>query len=229
MKSAFSPRLDILPPSQQRLWPDLAGVPEHFVLYGGTALALRLGHRVSVDFDFFSSQTFQPLALYQSLFFLRGATIVQSEANTLTCLAGRDNDVKLSFFGLPHISRINPPDICTDNGLKVASLLDLAATKAAVVQQRAQAKDYLDIDAMISNGVPLGDAFAAAKKVYGDAFAPTPTLKALTYFGDGDLPTLPNDVKQRLVKAATAVDPTRLPSLNRDAETAPDARRDRQP
>lgn len=226
MDTAFSPRLDILPPPQKCLWPELAGIPEHFVLYGGTALALRLGHRDSVDFDFFSDREFQPMALYGALPLLKGATIVQSEANTLTCLADRGGDVKLSFFGLPHIARINPPDICADNGLRIASLLDLAATKAAVVQQRAQAKDYLDIDALISAGVSLGEALAAAKLVYGDAFAPTPTIKALAYFGDGDLPTLPDDVKQRLVAASTAVDPTRLPSLKRNVARTGDARRD---
>jgi hypothetical protein len=226
MDPAFSPRLDILPLPQQRLWPELAGIPDHFVLYGGTALALRLGHRDSVDFDFFSDREFQPMALYESLPFLKGASIVQSEANTLTCLADRDGDVKLSFFGLPHLARINPPDVCADNALRIASLLDLAATKAAVVQQRAQAKDYLDIDALISAGVPLGEALAAARVVYGDAFAPTPTIKALAYFGDGDLSTLPDDVKQRLVAAATAVNPIRLPSLKRNAEMTSNTRRD---
>lgn len=49
----FTPRLDILPPAQRSLWPHLAQVPGHFVLYGGTAIALHLGHRQSVDFDFF--------------------------------------------------------------------------------------------------------------------------------------------------------------------------------
>lgn len=196
------------------------------MLYGGTALALRLGHRDSVDFDFFADRAFQPMALYESLPFLKGATIVQSEANTLTCLVHRDGDVKLSFFGLPHIARINTPDICADTGLRIASLLDLAATKVAVVQQRAQAKDYVDIDALISAGVSLGEALASARLVYGDAFAPTPTIKALAYFGDGDLPTLPEDVKQRLVAATTAVDPTRLPSLKRNTGKTGEAHRD---
>lgn len=45
----FAPKLEILPLAQQRLWPELAGVPRDFVLYGGTAIALRLGHRSSVD------------------------------------------------------------------------------------------------------------------------------------------------------------------------------------
>ena len=41
----MTPRLDTLPPEQRRLWPELSQVPGHFVLYGGTAIALRLGGR----------------------------------------------------------------------------------------------------------------------------------------------------------------------------------------
>jgi hypothetical protein len=50
MPATFAPRLDILPVSQRRLWPELDAVPSDFVLYGGTGLALQLGHRVSEDF-----------------------------------------------------------------------------------------------------------------------------------------------------------------------------------
>jgi hypothetical protein len=56
MRSSFEPRLDILPESQRDLWPELDAVAPEFVLYGGTAL----GHRVSEDFDFFSSSGFDP-------------------------------------------------------------------------------------------------------------------------------------------------------------------------
>jgi hypothetical protein len=59
----FKPRLDILPPSQRTLWPELDTTPDHFTLYGGTALGLRLGHRVSLDFGFFSRMAFDPDAL----------------------------------------------------------------------------------------------------------------------------------------------------------------------
>jgi hypothetical protein len=54
----FYPSLDVLTAAQLRLWSELSAVPEDFVLYGGTALALHLGHRTSVDFDFFSAGTF---------------------------------------------------------------------------------------------------------------------------------------------------------------------------
>lgn len=56
----FEPNLTGLPPPQLPSWPELDVTPEHFRLYGGTALALRLGPRASVDFDFFSSQPFDP-------------------------------------------------------------------------------------------------------------------------------------------------------------------------
>jgi hypothetical protein len=60
MSARFDPRLEILPESQLRLWPELDTVPSNFILYGGTGLALQLGHRASEDFDFFSSSGFEP-------------------------------------------------------------------------------------------------------------------------------------------------------------------------
>ena len=53
MSIIFEPRLDMLPSSQLRLWPELNAAPTDFVLYGGTGLALQIGHRSSEDFDFF--------------------------------------------------------------------------------------------------------------------------------------------------------------------------------
>jgi hypothetical protein len=73
------PRLDILSPAQRLLLPALAAVTdEAFVLYGGTAIALYLGHRESVDFDFFSDRTFQPEELLAKFHFLRGAEFLQT-------------------------------------------------------------------------------------------------------------------------------------------------------
>ncbi len=56
----FKPNLTILLPSQLQLWPELDTTPEYFTLYGGTALALRLGHRFSVDFVFFPTSPLTP-------------------------------------------------------------------------------------------------------------------------------------------------------------------------
>lgn len=96
----------------------------------------------------------------------------------------------------------------------MASLIDLAAAKAELVQRRASVKDYIDLDAAIAQGgVSLEEALAAAGAVHGPAFNPLPTLKALVYFGDGDLATVPEDVRRRLaaaVKGATQRRPRRL-------------------
>ena len=73
----FQPRLDILPAPQRTLWPELDATPDHFTLYGGTALALRLGHRQSVDFDFFSREPFDPAILAREMPYLAGAEPVQ--------------------------------------------------------------------------------------------------------------------------------------------------------
>lgn len=214
MIQGFTPRLDILPPPQRRLWDELAALPSEFVLYGGTAIALQLGHRQSVDFDFFSNRPLDPTRLVPAIPFLAAATVTQREPNTLSCLLDRGGPVKLSFFGLPRIPRLLPPLIAPDNGLQVASLLDLAGAKASVVQMRAEAKDYLDIDAVLTDGrIDLPTALAGARAIYGESFNPLATLKALAYFEDGNVRHLPQAVKDRLVKAASAVDLDRLPTV----------------
>lgn len=213
MTQNFSPRLDILPPPQRRLWRELAEVPPEFILYGGTALALYLGHRPSVDFDFFGDRDFDPDRLLASIPFLADGQVIQKAKNTLTSLIDRGGSVQVSFFGVPGLPRLSDPFQIPDNGIRVASLLDLAGMKASVVQKRAEAKDYLDIDALITTGaVDLPTALAAGRAIYGRSFNPQITLKALSYFEDGNLKRLPEAVKNRLVVAARAVDLDRLPT-----------------
>jgi hypothetical protein len=219
MSDDFAPRLDVLPNAQRRFWEELAAVPSEFVLYGGTAVALHLGHRQSVDFDFFGNRPFDPVKLTASIPFMTAATITQREPNTLSGIVDRDGPVKLSFFGLPGLPHLAPPHIAPGNGLHVASLLDLAGTKAAVVQARAEAKDYIDIAAMIQGGrIDLPTALASARAIYGEQFNPQITLKALSYFDDGNLSRLPKATKDFLAKAVREVDLDRLPTIGRAAQ-----------
>lgn len=209
----FLPRLDVLPAAQRRLWDELSELPEPFVLYGGTAVALHLGHRFSVDFDFFVRESIDPRLLTQKFAFLQDANIVQVERETLTVVADRDGPVKISFFGLPDFPRLAPPLRAQDNGLHIASLLDLAGTKASVVQVRAEAKDYIDIDAILQSGIELPQMLAAGRALYREGFAALSTLKALCYFEDGDVVSLPPEIRSRLTAAVRAVDLERLPLL----------------
>jgi hypothetical protein len=131
------------------------------------AIALHLGHRQSVDYDFFGNRLFDPASLAQRLPFLRDATITQQSPNTLSATVDRGGPVLVSFFGLPDIARVRPPHMAQDNGLRIASLLDLAGAKAAVVQQRAEAKDYRDLDAILADGrVTLPAALASARDIF---------------------------------------------------------------
>ncbi len=75
---SFVPRLDILPEPQQAVWRELGSVPPHFTLYGGTAIALQLGHRQSVDFDFLAAQPIDPIALARDL-----PTVTEADRATL--------------------------------------------------------------------------------------------------------------------------------------------------
>jgi len=210
----FSPRLDILPPPQRQLWDELFVIPSQFVLYGGTAVALHLGHRYSVDFDFFGNLPLDPSQLTLSLPLLSAATITQREPNTLSCTLDRGGVVKLSFFGLPGLPRLEPPLIAPDNGLQIASLLDLAGMKASVVQMRAEAKDYIDIDAILTDGrVTLPLALSAGKAIYGAAFDPQIALKSLSYFEDGTVKRISQAMRKRLVDAVRAVDLDELPEI----------------
>jgi Nucleotidyl transferase AbiEii toxin, Type IV TA system len=211
----FSPHLEILPPAQRGLWRELDQVPAEFTLYGGTAIALHLGHRQSVDFDFFGIREFDPARLQASIPFLARARVRQHERNTLTAVLNREGQVSVSFFGVPNLPRLAAPLVSDDNGVKIASLLDLAGTKASLVQVRPEAKDYLDLDVLIrKGGITLPMALTAAQALYGESFNPQITLKALSYFEDGDLQRLPEEAKSRLATAARDVDLDHLPSLD---------------
>ena len=125
--------LSILPEAQLKLWPKLEQVPQTFVLYGGTAIALRLTHRESVDFDFFTSDDFTSDDIVREMPFLSSARRLQESRNTLTLsceTSESESSVKLSFFGGLQLGQINLPEK-TDNGISIASLLDLLGMKCA--------------------------------------------------------------------------------------------------
>jgi hypothetical protein len=137
--------------------------------------------------------------------------MTQFQNNTLTAIVDRNGPVKLSFFGSLGIRRVQDPDIAEENGVPIASLLDLLASKLKTVQLRAEAKDYRDIVATFDAGLSLAEGLAAAAAIYGKDFNGALSLKALTFFEDGDLPTLTRTVQERLLEAATSVNLRELP------------------
>jgi Nucleotidyl transferase AbiEii toxin, Type IV TA system len=224
--SQFKPHMEILPPRQQRLWRELKpGVRLGLVLYGGTAIGLRLGHRPSVDFDFFTDKPLERATLDDAFPFLKKSIVLQQQPHTLTVLVpaheaeghrASEQGVKLSFFGNLDFGRIDKPELTEDGVLNVASLDDLMATKLKVLLQRIEAKDYKDIAAMLEAGVSLARGLAGASEMYKGAFQSSESLKALVYFEGGDLDLLTKQEKEVLIGAARKV--RDLPSVSRISE-----------
>ncbi len=179
------------------------------VLYGGTAIALRLGHRASVDFDFFTNAPLDRDALRATLPFVGRAHVLQDERNNWTMLVpsagGAGGEVKVSFFGGIDFGRVGEPERTMDGVVAVASLADLLATKVKVVLQRAESKDYRDIVAILEAGGDLAAGLAGASALFGPSFQPSESLRALVFFRDGDLASLSESDQRSLVAAVSAV------------------------
>ncbi len=163
------PRLSALPAPQRIFWDQHAdGIPRQWVLYGGTAIALRLGHRLSIDFDFFSSSP------------------------------------------LDESGRVGEPERV--GNVHIASPLDLLAIKMKVLHDRVDAKDYLDIEALLRSGLDLTTGIRAAQALYGDRLNPLDTAKAVCWFKDGGLmASLPDATREYLTRAAATFDPAAAP------------------
>jgi hypothetical protein len=212
-------RLDALPGPQRAMWEDdLVGLPPGFVLYGGTAIALHLGHRQSVDFDFFSSAPLDRRVLRSACPAIAAARTLQDEPDTLTVVADKGGaPVKLSFFGGIGFGRVAEP-LRVPNRPPIASRLDLLGTKLATVTQRVEARDYLDIAALLSSGITINEGIAALLALYGNQASGLQSVKTIVWFEDGDLDAvLPQEAKEVLVQAAASYDPRTGPATLRSS------------
>ena len=200
---------DILPPEQKLILPELAATKElGLVLYGGTAIALQIGHRESVDFDFFTDQDLDREALRKAIPKLELAEVIQDEPNSWSLLARNDDDgrpVKLSFFGGLSFGRVGEPALTDNRELALASLDDLLGHKLKVLLQRVELKDYIDIAALLRNGADLERGLGAARTLFGPTFPPAEALRALTYFKEGNVTALGEDDRAFLRAAVSKV------------------------
>ena len=210
----FSPKLNILPEPQRALWKELAATPKQFVLYGGTALALRLGHRVSEDFDFFTNRTFEPRAHFGAhpVSWRRQGHPTSGKHVDLRARSERSSSCVVLWRtrAQPRIgSRLGTRQRLADC-FPFGCLQD---ARWPSCRDAPRAKDYRDIAALLEHGVSLHMALAAAKAIYGEQFDPRATLRALTYFADGDLPRLSSLTQNALQRAVQSVELDKLPRL----------------
>jgi hypothetical protein len=168
--------------SQRLLLPRLAPLARQhgFYLAGGTSLALQLGHRRSVDFDWFRKDPIgDPLRLAADL---RTPDFrFETDRVETGTLHGRASGVRVSFleYGYPLLGALREVE-----GLRLASLEDIAAMKLAAVVQRGSKKDFIDVFAL-GRHFALGDMLACYRKKYGVEDVGH-VLVALAWFDDAD-------------------------------------------
>jgi hypothetical protein len=166
---------EILPSSQKALLRDLKPMASlGFTLYGGTARALRLGHRESIDFDFFSAQPLNRAKLLEKEPFLTDAIVLQDEIDTWTVqvypLGNSQRPVKICFFGSLKFGRVAEPSYTDQNELFLASLDYLFGHKLQVLLQRVELKDYQDIATLLRAGLLLERGIEAASSLFPKMF-----------------------------------------------------------
>jgi predicted nucleotidyltransferase component of viral defense system len=180
---------EILSATQQSALAVLSQVTplRSFYLAGGTALALHLGHRESVDFDFFQPASFDPQTLLATLPAPPPVRVLQAARNTLTVEFQR---IKTSFFAYPH-SLVKPLEP-GPHGFALASVADIAAMKLAAIAGRGARKDFVDIYFICRECFPLREAFHNMQaKFTNQQYDLYHVLRSLTYFADAESEPMP--------------------------------------
>lgn len=171
---------DILDKKRLDILPLFEGFKKDFYLAGGTALALQIGHRDSVDFDFFSKEDINTKELFERLreiFKEHKLLKIQEEPNTLTVLV--DDAIKISFF--THKYKLIG-EIINDGNLSLASAEDIGCMKLSAITGRASNKDYIDLYFLLQR-FSLSDLLENARLKY-PGLERNLILKSLVYFED---------------------------------------------
>lgn len=154
---------------------------EGFVLAGGTALALYLGHRISMDLDFFSEHPFSTDTLMSKIQ-KAGLTpeVLQESQGTLNLLVNR---VKVSVHHYPYPFSENTREW---NGILISGLTDIAAMKVIAISQRGAKRDFADLYFLLQD-LPFRKVAEQMIQKYGkNRINPVSIGKALVYFRDAE-------------------------------------------
>jgi len=170
---------EILTEEQIKLLPLIEEFSNDFILVGGTAIALHVGHRRSIDFDLFTTDDFDNGKIKRKIarFYKIDKTYI-SAPGEYTILVG---EVKISFFQYPYriksVARLNKK-------IKLPDLLTLAAMKAFTLSFRGKWKDYVDLYFILKDNYSLGEISKKGQEIFGNEFNERIFREALAYFKD---------------------------------------------
>lgn len=183
--------IEVLPDEQRNLLELLSKQDwlESFYLVGGTALALQIGHRQSLDFDFFIEKDFKTKEIISHLRELGEFELFDEMEDTIN---GSLNSVNISFlkYEYPLIKRVH-----RYNNLLISDLLDIALMKLNAISGRGSRKDFVDIFFLL-NIFSFDELFEYYEKKYGLEISNNyHLLKSLVYFEDAEREPMPKMIK----------------------------------
>ena len=172
----------IIAPETFRLIQQIQSIPElkEFYLVGGTALALQLGHRNSIDIDLFTLNEFDDTGIIELVSKQYSVAEILRRPNTVICLL---NNIKTDF--IRHNYPILKPPI-TEEGITFFSKEDIAAMKFhAIIQSGKRLKDFIDIYFLLQHfSMKQMISFFSSKYTYSN---PMIAMKAINFFDDIDV------------------------------------------
>jgi len=201
---------EILSGKQQELLSVIAQFKRSFYLVGGTAIALYIGHRRSIDFDLFTFSRLNKARIKQKVMqapFMKNTIFEDSDQIHFNL-----NEVKLTFFNYPYPVE-HPQKL--DNTISMPSLLSLAAMKAFALERRAKWKDYVDLYFIATNFYSIREIAVEADKIFGTLFSEKLFREQLAFHKDINYseeveyivpnPPAEETVKEELIRMATDI------------------------
>jgi len=171
---------EILNSNQKEIIPFLLDLKKDFYLVGGTAIALQIGHRESIDFDYFTFKKVKNEAISKTLIKRFGSyRLLFSDSESFHVIV---NDVKLTFFQYPFLI----PSEMRFEGIKMPKLLELAAMKAYAIGRRSKWKDYVDLYFLLKDYFSRDQVEVRTSELFGELFSPKLFRQQLSYFQDID-------------------------------------------
>lgn len=173
-------RLEALKSEQRKIFEKLKYFPE-FYLVGGTALALQIGHRISVDFDLFTAKKI-PAELLDKVKRIFKEFKIKIIINHSEQLGVKINEIKVDFVKYTFPLVLNLTEFM---GVKIAAVAEIAAMKAHVLDRRGTLKDYIDLFFILKDKhSTIEETRKIAEKKYKDEFNFRLFLEQLVYLGD---------------------------------------------
>ena len=173
---------DILTAKQVKLLPLIREFSRDYYLVGGTAIALYLGHRRSIDFDLFTSGQIKKLSIKK---------VIDRHSYPVSNILFEDTEqlhlvidgVKLTFFSYPYL--IDTPAVF-ERIVRIPDLLTLAAMKAYALSGRAKWKDYVDLYFLLRDHFSLLQISEKSKELFSSFYNEKLFREQLCYFKDID-------------------------------------------